>query len=150
MMLTLAPSRRVADPPIAAFAAAAEPGLFDRPDRAIAAMRFLLLDWEPNPDLLLTRLTERLQADGGTRFWTEREMRLYAQSVNELLGSIGVGIMAPDGRPSQLGVKVSRTRPDGQGRYALFYFQPRRASAPGCRRTLPDNLMLTERLAGPS
>lgn len=120
-----------------------EPGLFDRPDRAIAAMHALVEELEHEISFGLERLTERLRADGGTRFWTEREMREYARMVNNLLDRFGARILAPDGEPSRLGVKASN-RPSG--RYALFNYQPRRGGAPCCRRALPENLTLC---AGP-
>lgn len=122
--------------------ASSDAGLFDRPDRAIAALRMLFLDVHMVSERKAERLAERLRADAGVRFWSEGDMREYAGLVNDLVGMTAGGLVGPDGVVSRLGVKVSRTGKSRFGRYALFYYQPRRVAAPHCWRSVPAGLTL--------
>lgn len=121
------------------FTTVAEPGLFDRPDRALTAMRDLARDVYAEPADRLARLTERLQADAGTRFWTEASMREYVRLVNEVLGELDRRTVLTQAGPARLGVKSSNRR---SGRYTLFRL--RSDARDTCRRHLPAGLTLSE------
>lgn len=119
--------------------AAGPPGLFDRPDRAIAAVRSLTYDVTGSPTAISTRLGDLLADAAGTRFWTESDMREFTELTNELLDRLGVRLSAPEHAPSRIGVKASN-RPSG--RYALFRFRNRRSGEEWCSRNLPAGLSL--------
>lgn len=112
-------------------------GLFDRPDRAIDALRRLVADTDHDRARIAGRLAERLRSDAGARFWTEADMREYVELVNELLRHTGVGLLGPEGSTSRMGIKVSN-RP--KGRYTLFRFKGPSRQDEWCSRNVPADL----------
>lgn len=130
--------------PRGAFDLASEPGLFDRPDRAIAALQALALDTEASPASRARRLDELLRSDGDVRFWTEESMRVYVKAVNGLLADLGRRLEFGAAGSARLGLKCSN-RPTG--RYTLFRLRSHAGRREACRRNLPSGLSLSR---GPS
>lgn len=123
------------------FAAAAAPGLFDHPDRALAAMRDLARDVYAEPTDRVARLAGCLRTDAGARFWTEGSMREYVRLVNEILHELERQTVLTETGPARLGVKSSNRR---SGRYTLFRLRSRSDGRDTCRRHLPAGLGLSE------
>lgn len=121
--------------------AATEPGLFDRPDRALAVLRSLAADTYTRDSDRITRLADLLRVETDTRFWTEESMREFVTLTNEVLDEVGRRLQLADSTPVRLGVKSSN-RPSG--RYTLFRVRSRPDGADICRRNFPSGLSLSE------
>ena len=110
--MTLAPIRSAPDPVgqrSTFLRAAGTPGLFDRPDRAIAAVRSLTYDMTGSSTAISARLGDLLTDAGGTRFWSESDMREFTELANELLDRLGVRLSAREHAPARIGVKATKS-----------------------------------------